>query len=840
MNKSFLKKSIPYLVAILVFVGISLAYFSPVLEGKKLRQSDIIHYKGSAKEITDYRNRTGEEPLWTNSMFGGMPAYQISTYFTSNWMPFFNDIFKLYLPHPANILFLLLIGFFILLMSLKVDPWLGIIGSIGFAFSTYFLLYMEVGHNAQAIAIAYMPAVFAGMIMTYRGKYLLGGALLAFFMALEITVNHVQMTYYLLFLLGIYGIAEFVVSIIKKQMVRFFKATGIALIALIISVGPSITNLWTSYEYMKETIRGGSELTSNQKNKTGGLDKDYITQWSYGVGETFTLMIPDAKGGASEPIGNASVPDNVDRNYKSAIAQQSSYWGELMFTSGPAYAGALMVFLFILGLFIVRGSIKWALFSATILAIMLAWGHNMMWFTDLFLQIAPFYNKFRAVSSWLVIANLSIPLLGILAIKEIIEKPTILKEKQWYFYISLALTAGVALIFAMMPTAFFDFLSSAEVSQFDDYRKKGADPAQLNAFVDSLETARIHIFRMSALRSVLFIILGAGMLFIYSRMKKMSKYIVYVVIGLLVTIDIWAIDKRYLNDKDFAPAKQVETPFVASTADEYILNDHDLDFRVLNMTTSNFTTDAATSYFHKSLGGYHAAKLRRYQELIESSLFPEYSRLVNVLSKDTPDSIRIATLYGLTSFNMLNTRYYIYNPDSPPLHNPAALGNAWFIKNIKLVDDADAELKSMDNFAPANTAIIDKKFESQVSDFKGTKDPGAKITLRSYEPNKLIYDATGLKESQLAVFSEIYYDKGWNVYIDGQPSSYFRANYVLRAMIVPAGDHTIEFRFEPKSFYTGSKISLAGSILLLLVILVALFFEFRKYIYKKPEEIQTK
>lgn len=836
------KKILPYLVALVVFLAIAFAYFSPAFEGKKIRQSDIIHYKGTAKEIHDYRAATGEEPLWTNSMFGGMPAYQVSTNHPGNLVQYIYMVpFMKFMPHPVSILMLLLIGFFVLLITLKADPWLSILGAIAFALSSYFFLFLEVGHNNKTLAIAFMPLVLSALIMVYRGKYLLGGALLALFMALEISVNHVQMTYYLVFVMFFYGIAEFIIAISKKQYANFLKATGVTIIALILSAGPSISNLWTSSEYMKETIRGGTELTTNQTNKTSGLDKDYITQWSYGLGETFTLMIPDTKGGASEPIGKKSAAlENVDRQYKEAIAQQSSYWGELEFTSGPVYVGAIICFLFVLGLFIVKKPIKWVLFASTVFAILLAWGHNMSWLTDFFINYVPYYNKFRAVSSWMIIAELTIPILAILAIKELVENPETLKKKPLYFYLSFGLTGGIALLFWLLPTTFFDFLTNSELYQFEDFRKKGADPAQINAYVDNLEAARIAIFKMSAIRSFFFILLGAAVLFMHSRVKNMSKYIVYAILGILILADLWMVDKKYLNDKDFVAARQMEVPYPKTPANEYILKDKDPDFRVLNLATGNFSMDASVSYYHKSLGGYHAAKLRRYQDLIEHRLFLEQERLVGVLSKDTPDSVRIATMYGLTSLNMLNTRYYIYNPDAPALRNPAALGNAWFVKNVKVVDNADAEIKALDNFIPANTAIVDKRFESMLADFKEARDPGSKIVLRDYAPNKLTYDAIGLKENQLAVFSEIYYPHGWKAFIDGQEVPHFRANYVLRAMVIPKGDHTIVFTFEPESYILGTKLSYASSILLFVIVLGALGWELRKKMKAKKTANITK
>jgi hypothetical protein len=834
MNTSAFKQFIPHAVAIIVFVAISLIYFSPVLDGKTLRQSDIINYKASAKEIMDHKERTGEQALWTNSMFGGMPAFQISVYYKGNVLPAINNLFKFGLPFPANLLFMLMIGFFILMLALRVNPWLGIIGSVAFAFSTYFLIFLAVGHNAKTIAIAYMPAIFAGVILTYRGKYWLGGALTTLFMALEVNANHIQMTYYLLFFLGIYGISELISALIKKQAVHFLKATGITLIAVILSFGPSVAALWSSYDYMKETIRGGAILSTEQENRTAGLDKSYITQWSYGIGETFSLMIPDIKGGESGHIGeSAAALDKVDRNLRQEISKQNRYWGNLPFTSGPAYAGAFIVFLFVLGLFIVRGGIKWAILATVILFTLLSWGHNLMGFTEFFLNHIPFYNRFRAVSSALILVEFLMPVLAILALKEIFDKPAIIKEKKWFFIISLACTAGLSLLFIIAPKLFFNFLSTQEANQFAEITQSVRDnteqAAYVSAYMENLEIARMSIFRSSAWRSIIIILLGAGILFLYYRMKKLNKYIVFAALGLLVIIDLWAINKRYLNEKNFVPARHAETPFTASVADNHILQDSE-HFRVLNLATGNFTVDALPSYYHHSIGGYHAAKLRRYQDLIEHRLVKEDSRIKNLLSQNIPDSIRMAAMYGLTSLNMLNTRYYIANPDYPPLRNPAALGNAWFVENVEYAATPDEEINALDNFIPATTAVIHKEFEPLLSGFSGEVDPVSAIRLSSYEPDKMTYEARGLKKPQLAVFSEIYYPRGWNVYINGEEAAYFRANYVLRAMMVPAGDHTIEFRFEPRPYYTGNKISFAGSVIVMLIVLGGLFYEIRKWV----------
>ena len=829
MKKADFKKWIPYVVAILLFIAISLMYFSPLLKGKQLLQSDIINYKGSAKEIFDYRAATGEDILWTNSMFGGMPGFQIAVLYKTNVAKFFNSLFKVWLPHPAGILFVLLLGFFILLLTLKVDPWLSIVGAIAFAFSSYFFLTISVGHNAKTLAVAYMPAILSGVVLTFRGRYLLGGAVTALFFAIEFAVNHVQMTYYFMMLLGFVVLAEFTYAMIRKQYLHFVKSLAVLIIAGGISVIPNVSPLWTSYEYMKETIRGKPELTSELENKSSGLDKDYITQWSYGIGETFTLMIPNAKGGSDGYIKETkSALDNVDRKFRNDIGQQNHYWGNMPFTAGPVYVGAIMCFLFILGLFIVKGRLKWALFGVTVLAIMLAWGHNFAFLTDFFIHNVPFYNKFRAVSSILIIAQITIPLLGILALKQIADDPKIIKEERLFFFLSLGLTAGLTLIFILFPSTFFNFIKNSEVAQFNDYIKQGTDRNVINDFISNLEIARISIFKMSCWRTLAFIVIGAGILWMYASLKKTNKYFLYAVIGLLIVIDMVPVDRKYLNDDNFQNKNKIDKPFVASQADNYILQDTTLSYRVLNLTAGNFTTDASTSYFHKSIGGYHAAKLQRYQDLIEHRIIREHDRLINTLKSNVPDSVLTATLYGLTSLNMLNTKYYIYNPESRPLLNPAALGNAWFIKKITWVNSADEEIKALDNFIPATTAVIDKRFEKETTGFTGEVNPQSEIKLTAYHPNRLTYEAKNLKTDQLAVFSEIYYSKGWNAYIDGAKVPYLRANYVLRALLIPAGDHKIEFKFEPKSYIIGEKVSFAGSVLLVLLLGAALFFEFRK------------
>lgn len=794
-----LKRFIPYLAVVLIFLIVILAYFTPLLEGKRLQQSDITQWKGMSKEITDYRAKTGEEALWTNSMFGGMPAYQISVKHKGNLIRYVDDIFKLGLPHPANLVFIYFIGFFILLMVMKVDPWLALGGALAFAFSSYFFIILEAGHNSKAHAIGYMAPVIAGILLTYRGRYLAGSLLTALFLALQLNANHLQITYYLALMVVLLGIYELVMAIRVKQIPAFAKSTGLLFVAALLALSVNITNIWSTWEYGKETIRGKSELSSKAEIRTSGLDKDYATQWSYGVGETFSLLIPNTKGGASGSIGNnAKAMEAVDNQYAQSVAGQNHYWGNQPFTSGPVYVGAIMLFLFVLGLFIYKGKLKWWLLSVTVLSILLSWGKNFMPLTDFFLHYVPGYNKFRAVSMILVIAELAIPLLGILTLKEIVENPGIIRSKAKYFYTALGLTGGLALIFYLLPQTFFSFLSQMEVGAVAEQRKS-LDAAQFNQFdalIYNMKMARVAIFKADAMRSVLFIAVAAALLWLYSR-AKMDRWMIVGGMVILIAADLIPIAHRYLNNDNFVRKSIVANPYQPTTADALILKDVDPNFRVFNTTVNTFQ-EAHTSFFHKSIGGYHGAKLRRYQELIDHHL----------------------SLGNMEVLNMLNTKYFIVadeNRRPVPELNMDALGHAWFVKEVQMVDNADAEIDALTDFAPERTAVVDKRFASNVEGYTYKADSTATIELTQYQPNKLKY-AFKSSTDQLVVFSEIYYDKGWNAYIDGKKAPYFRADYVLRAMVVPAGNHEIEFRFEPNVFVVGEKVSFASSLLLILML----------------------
>ena len=821
MNNISLKGIIPYVTAIVIFIIISLVYLSPLLEGKKLKQDDITRHKGMSKEVSDFREQTGEEALWTNSMFSGMPAYQISVRYKSNLVQYIDKIFRLGLPHPAGYVFLYMIGFFIMLIVLKVDPWLSIVGAIAFGFSSYFFIIIEAGHNSKAHAIGYMAPVLAGVILTYRGKYIAGGILTMLFLALELKAGHPQISYYLFLLLLVFGIVKFVDTIKTKKYTPFAISTAIVIIAGLIAVLTNVTSLWATYEYGKYTIRGKSELTTNQENKTSGLDKDYATQWSYGVNETWSLLVPNANGGSSRPIGlNENVLNKVDPQYKEYVANASQYFGNQPFTSGPVYAGALIIFLFIYGLFIVRGPIKWWLLAGTILSIMLAWGKNFMPLTEFFLDYFPGYNKFRAVSMTLVIAELTIPLMAILALDKVLTEPSfinrkieLLKFKINPLYLSVVLTAGVSLLFALVPDVFVNFISDQEIASIAQQKNNSPEYAkQIVEYYDNIEIARRSILKTDAFRSFIFIILGVAAIWAFGKSKLKKNYTI-LIIGLLVLVDMWTVDKRYLNNDNFVSNSKIERPFSKSAVDEFILKDVDQNYRVLNLTVDPFA-DASTSYYHKSIGGYHGAKLRRYQELYDH---------------------QIKGKFNMSVINMLNTKYIIQadenkRPSAYP--NMGYLGNAWFVEEVQFVKNADEELAALDSFDPKKTAVVDERFSNILKGFSLVSDSLAQIKLIDYKPNHLQYQ-TNTQKDQLAVFSEIYYDKGWNVYIDDVLVPHFRANYVLRAMVVPAGKHKIDFKFEPKVYVVGEKISFASSLLLILMVLGYGFYKIRNYFRKE-------
>lgn len=808
MNQFFKNKNVIWIaLCIVVFALITLVYFSPVMQGKRLKQHDIEMYKGMSQEIVDYKAQTGEQSLWTNSMFGGMPAWNIGVPQNSNMMTYVGRVLSLGFPHPIGAVFISMLGFFILLLVLDCKIWISFIGALAYGFTSYLFIVIGAGHNSKAVAMAYMAPVIAGILLTYKGKYLWGTVLTAIALALEIRAGHLQITYYLLLIVICIVIGEFVEAVREKKYMHFLKASGILAAVAIIAILTCTTTLYANYEFGKETMRGKPVLSKGVDNQTKGLDKDYITQWSYGIGETWSLMIPNAKGGASAYIGNDNPAlEKCDPRFRSTIAQQNSYWGDQPITSGPVYVGAIVCFLFVLGLFVVKGKYKWVLLAATLLSVLLSWGKNFMGFTDFFIDYFPGYNKFRAVSMTLVIAEVCMPLLAFLALAEILKNPDVIKQNKQYLYISLGITGGLCLLFYALPQTFFNFLSVDEAMQFKQLQA-GQDGAIYTTFANELEKVRVAIFRADAIRSFLYIYI-AGIVILLTVSGKMNKKYMFPILALLVLVDMYTIDRRYLNNNNFIDKRKADKPFVMSEADKQILQDKDLDYRVINLTVSTFN-DASTSYFHKSVGGYHGAKLRRYQDIIDRYLSKRDTNYFKVL-------------------NMLNTRYIIYPKDNQKMasKNYEAFGNAWITSDIKWVSTPNEEIDAIADTDVHNVAIVNEEFRNVVGDFHAAPSEGT-IQLVDYKPNQLKYSFDSSKD-ELVVFSEIWTSKGWTMWIDGVESPLFRADYILRSAIIPAGQHEIVMRYEPRIWRVGNTIQLITSLLILIGFAVACYYTFKK------------
>ncbi len=808
MNQFFKNKNVIWIaLCIVVFALITLVYFSPVMQGKRLKQHDIEMYKGMSQEIVDYKAQTGEQSLWTNSMFGGMPAWNIGVPQSSNMMTYVGRVLSVGFPHPIGAVFISMLGFFILLLVLDCKIWISFIGALAYGFTSYLFIVIGAGHNSKAVAMAYMAPVIAGILLTYKGKYLWGTVLTAIALALEIRAGHLQITYYLLLIVICIVIGEFVEAVREKKYMHFLKASGILAAVAIIAILTCTTTLYANYEFGKETMRGKPVLSKGVDNQTKGLDKDYITQWSYGIGETWSLMIPNAKGGASAYIGNDNPAlEKCDPRFRSTIAQQNSYWGDQPITSGPVYVGAIVCFLFVLGLFVVKGKYKWVLLAATLLSILLSWGKNFMGFTDFFIDYFPGYNKFRAVSMTLVIAEVCMPLLAFLALAEIFKNPDVIKQNKQYLYISLGITGGLCLLFYALPQTFFNFLSVDEAMQFKQLQA-GQDGAIYTTFANELEKVRVAIFRADAIRSFLYIYI-AGIVILLTVSGKMNKKYMFPILALLVLVDMYTIDRRYLNNNNFIDKRKADKPFVMSEADKQILQDKDLDYRVINLTVSTFN-DASTSYFHKSVGGYHGAKLRRYQDIINQYLSKRDLNYWKVL-------------------NMLNTKYIIYPKDSQKIasKNYEAFGNAWITSDIKWVGTPNEEIDAIADTDVQNVAIVNEEFRNIVGDFHASPSEGT-IQLVDYKPNQLKYSFDSSKD-ELVVFSEIWTSKGWTMWIDGVENPLFRADYILRSAIIPAGQHEIVMRYEPRIWRVGNTIQLITSLLILIGFAVACYYTFKK------------
>ena len=827
-----MKKYLLDLISILAFIVISFIYFFPAItEDRILFQHDTVAGAGAGQEAKEYYERTGERTRWTNALFGGMPTYQMSpSYDSTEPLTFVQKVYHLFLPNYVWLTFIMMLGFYILLRAFGIPAWLAGLGGIIWGFSSYFFILIAAGHIWKFITLAYIPPTIAGIVLAYRKKYLLGGIITALFMAMQILSNHVQMTYYFLFVILFMVGAFFEDAWRKKELPQFFKATGVLIVAGLIGVSINLSNLYHTYEYSKETMRGKSELKyegAAAKQTSSGLNRDYITQWSYGIGETFSLLVPNVKGGASVPLSRSEkAMEKANPMYSSLYSQLTQYFGDQPMTSGPVYVGAFVLMLFILGCFIVKGPMKWALLGATIFSILLSWGKNFMGLTDFFIDYIPMYNKFRAVSSILVIAEFTIPLLAILTLKEILTKPELLKEKLKYIYISFGLTGGLALLFAIAPRLFFPtYIPGNEMAALQN-----ALPAdQLSPIIANLEEMRVHLFTSDAWRSFFIVTIGTLLLLAYNAKKLKATWTV-AAIALLCLGDMWSVNKRYLYDEQFIPKSEQTATFRKTQTDELILQDPSLDYRVLNFAGNTFEENN-TSYWHKSVGGYHAAKLRRYQEMIDHHIAKEMQAAYQEVATagGQMDSVNAAKFPVL---NMLNTKYFIFpagqQGQTVPIENPYTFGNAWFIDKIQYVNNANEEIDAIGQVDLQQTAIVDSKFKEALKGVnEGYKDSLSTIRLTSYEPNQLVYE-TSSPQDGIVVFSEIYYP-GWTATIDGKPADIARADYILRAMNVPAGKHTIEMRFDPQSLHITEGIAYGAMALLLVGVIILIWIYRKKY-----------
>ena len=816
--QSSIKKCLPDVLAVLLFAILAFAYFFPAdIEGRILYRHDASAGRGAGQEGIEYREKTGERSRWTNALFGGMPTYQMApSYGSTEVLTKAVNAYHLWLPENVWYVFAYLLGFYILLRAFDFRQHLAALGSIIWAFSTYFLIIIAAGHIWKVWALAYLPPMIAGIVLAYRGKYLWGLLLTAIFTAFEINANHVQMTYYYLFIILLMGIAWLVEAIKEKQMARFLKATGVVALGAAIGVCINLSNLYHTWEYSQESMRGKSELVKqNASNQTNsGLERDYITQWSYGIGETWTLLVPNTKGGASMSLSQSEkAMEHAESDFMPIYQQLGQYWGEQPGTSGPVYVGAFVLMLFILGLLIVKGPMKWALLAATILSILLSWGKNFMGFTDFFLDYVPMYAKFRTVASILVIAEFTIPLLAMLALKELMDKPELLKPRMKYVGISFLLTGGIALLFAVMPSMFFDsFISSSELRAIQSLPAEYIQP-----LVANLTEMRKAVFTADAMRSFYIILVGTGVLLavVFGKLKK--EYAVGIIL-VLCLVDLWTVNKRYLNDDMFVPEAEREAPQAKTQTDELILRDQSLDYRVLNLASNTFNENE-TSYYHKSIGGYHAAKLRRYQEMIEQYISPEMQALFGAVSKAGGDMTQVNGDSIYPVLNMLNTKYFIFpleGGQTVPIQNPYVYGNAWLVDKLSYVSNANEEMDAVGKIDLRHEAVADAKFKEQLGEAV-VQDTASTVQITGYEPNRLNYEVNSGKGGVL-VFSEIYYP-GWTATVDGEPVELGRVNYILRAMNIKPGKHQVELAFFPKTVKTTETIAYVAYVLLLLLMI---------------------
>ncbi len=822
-----LKRCLPDVLAVLLFAVLALAYFFPAdTEGRILYQHDASAGRGAGQELSEYHKRTGETTRWTNSLFCGMPTYQMSpAYDSAEVLTQVENAYHLWLPEYVWFVFAYLLGFYILLRALNFRQSLAVLGSIVWAFSSYFFIIIAAGHFWKVMALAYLPPMIAGVVLAYRGKLLWGFLLTALFSGLEVHANHVQMTYYYLFVVLFMVIAFLIDALRKKRVATFLKATGVCAAAAVLGICMNISNLYHTWEYSKESMRGKSELvkehTANQTDS--GLERDYITQWSYGIGETWTLLVPNAKGGASVPLShNERAMEHADNNYLPIYQQLGQYWGEQPGTSGPVYVGAFVLMLFVLGLFVVKGPMKWALLASTVLSVLLSWGHNFMWFTNLFIDYVPMYSKFRTVASILVIAEFTIPLLAMLALKRIVDEPELLTKKIKLVYVSFGLTGGMALLFALMPGLFFpEYVSSSEMRALSQL------PAdQMQPLLANLTEMRKAIFTADCWRSFWIVVAGTLLLLLFKARKLRGPYMVGAV-TVLCLIDMWQVNKRYLYDDMFVEKSVRTAPVQMTDTERLILQDKQLYYRTLNLASNTFNENE-TSYYLKSVGGYHPAKLRRYQELVEAYISPEMQKLFGAVAASGGDMTQVKGDSIFPVLNMLNAKYFIMplqSGQTVPVQNPYVYGNAWIVDRVNYVDNANQELDMVGKLSLRHEAVADRKFADVLGQSR-PQDSTSVVRLTSYDANKLTYDVS-TAVGGVVVFSEIFYP-GWTATVDGQPVEVGRVNYVLRAISVKPGNHKVELSFFPKTVDTTEAIAYAAYAVLALVVVVLVLLEWRR------------
>ncbi len=809
-----------HLIILLAFLALGMAYMSPVLDGKVLSQHDMIQYDGMKQELINYHEETGEYSLWTNSLFSGMPAFHVAP--TGAKTTFFRELSRVFrlginMRNPIAIMFVYLLSFYLLLISLRVSPWVAAIGAIAFALSSYNLIILQPGHIAKAYAIAYMALVIAGILLAYRGKYLAGGILFTIGLGMELYSNHLQITYYLLLTSLIIVATKAVFAIREKELRKFLIASGVLVAAAILAVLPNFSSMWVNYEISKQSMRGAPELTINQENQTTGLNRDYALSYSYGKAETFSLMIPYMTGGKTAAMGgNEKAMEKVSPQLKETIAGQNQYWGAKASTAGDNYSGAIVVFFFVLGLLLIKGPMRWWIILSSMLSIMLAWGSNFPALSNFFLDHVPFYNKFRTVEMTLVIVCLNIPLLAFVLLDKLLKDPDLFIQNKKQVLLAFGLTGGLSLLFFLFP-GIFSFFTEREQLIFNQQLQR-ADvqyASQFRQFMDELEAARIYIFRHDAIRSFLLISVAFILTWFYAN-KKLNLTLFLTGLALLITVEMWLVDRRYLNNDNFVSKREQENIMSTSQADALILEDPDIHYRVVNLTVNPWA-DGTTSYHHKSIGGYHGIKMRRYQELIDIYLSQDLQNIISVLNSQPTQMQVDSVLASQQVLNMINTKYFILNPSSQPLRNPHAMGHGWLVNDFRLVENADEEYLALGNTDLRREAIVDRRFEEYLSDDLRHANPTGNVVLTDYRPNRMTYKLS-LDQKSLVVFSDIYYEGGWQASIDGVPAPLLRANYVLRALPVDAGEHEVVLSFVFEPFEKGEKISLMGSWLILLLI----------------------